>query len=103
MVDKYSSVILMGNTIRLKNTITDLDGQPYTPDTLQIKIYDGEKTLVETIETADIEIEGTGVYYVDYVIEDSDKKPGTWKAVWLINKDDKPNADYIEFEVIKVV
>lgn len=93
----------MGNTIRLRNTITDIDGNPYTPDTLEIKIYDGKGILVDTIENADIECENPGIYYIDYVVLDSEHSVGTWKAVWIVSKDTKPNIDYIEFRVIKVL
>jgi len=105
MIEQYSGVILMGNTIRLKNTITDIDGNPYTPDTLEIKIYDGKGVLVNTIENSNIQSEGTGtgIYYVDYIVVADNNNPGKWRAVWTVSKDTKPNVDYIEFEVIKVL
>lgn len=88
----------IGSTIRLRGILKDFDGSSLVPDTKEIKIYDGEGTLVNTIEDGDILAEEDGIYYYDYVIPS--KTPGKWKQRWDVSKNDKPDVKIMEFEVI---
>lgn len=90
----------LGTTIRLRNTLTDYDGSPLTPDSLEVRIYDSEGTEVtgSPFTSPDVKLESEGVYYLDYTIP-TDGKAGKWKAKWTAVKAEKPNIDTINFPV----
>lgn len=55
-----------GSTIRIKNTLTDYDGSPLTPDSQDVRFYDPDGNL--RFFTTSPTLESVGVYYVDYKI-----------------------------------
>lgn len=77
---------LYGESIRLGNTFTDIDGDVYDPDTLSLTIYDAEGTLEETVTYAADEIKKTsiGIYYYDYTIPSDSTSQGYWIGVWTV-------------------
>lgn len=95
----------LGTTVRLKNTLTDYDGSPLTPDSQEVRIYDPDGTEVDYGDENKFftpKLESEGVYYLDYIIP-VNGKPGKWKAVWKAvigtTPDEKPNIDVIPFDV----
>jgi len=89
-------MVFLGSVIRIQNTITDFDGTSLTPDSQEIKIYDPDGTL-KTTDTSPT-LEETGVYYVQYDIDSSDKA-GTWKVVWKVTKSLKSSVEVFVFLV----
>jgi len=85
-----------GSTIRIRNTLRDFDDSYLTPDSQEVKVYDPDGTLKETITSPTLE--STGIYYVDYTIP-SDGKDGNWKVVWRAIKGTKPHLDVFTFSV----
>ena len=70
--------IILGETVRIKNTITDFDGNLLTPDSQEVTIYDPQGTLKETNTSPS---GSAGSYYVEYTLP-SDSVKGDWKVVW---------------------
>jgi len=85
-----------GSTVRIRNTLKDYDNSPLTPDSQEVKIYDPDSILKETITSPTLE--STGIYHVDYTIP-SDGKDGNWKVVWRAVKGAKPHLDVFTFSV----
>ena len=56
-----------GTTVRIKNTLTDYDESPLTPDSQSIEFYDPEGTKLAGGPFTP-EIEAEGVYYLDHPI-----------------------------------
>ena len=77
---------LYGESIRLGNTFTGIDGNVYDPETLSLAIYDAEGTLEETVTYAGDEIKktSTGIYYYDYTIPSDSTSQGYWIGVWTV-------------------
>jgi len=89
-------MVKLGSTIRIRNKIYDFDGvTPLTPDSQEVKIYDAEGILKETI--TDPTLESEGVYYVDFNIENS--PDGNWKVVWKVTKGTKSDVETKTFLV----
>ena len=85
-----------GSTVRIRNVMKDFDDSPLTPESQEVKIYDPEGTLKETITSPTLE--STGIYYMDYTIP-SDGKEGNWKVIWTATKGVKPHLDVFTFSV----
>ena len=77
---------LYGETIRLGNTFTDIDGDVYDPDTISLTIFDTEGTSKKVVTYAAAEIKKTsaGVYYYDYTIPSDSTSQGYWMGVWTV-------------------
>lgn len=64
--------MIANDTVRLKVIFKSLDiGYPVNPDSVQLKIYNLDNQLIETI-TEGIVNGSQGIFYHDYVAEDSD-------------------------------
>lgn len=59
----------VGDTVRLYSEFKDWDENNVNVSNLEVKIYDKEETLLETISTGIVNYE-TGKYYVPYEIPD---------------------------------
>lgn len=57
-----------GDTVRLKATFYGWDDIAVNVSNITLKIYDASKSLIATINTADITNPETGVYYYDYTL-----------------------------------
>lgn len=70
----------VGDGVRFKATITDLDGSAADPTTVTVKIRDpsgNTETLVYGVD-GDVKKSGTGIYYVDRTIDEA----GVWRHRW---------------------
>jgi len=86
----------IGSTVRIRNRIFDFDGvTPLEPDSHEVKIYNAQGELKETI--TDVETESPGVYYFDYTIADNPE--GHWKVVWKVVKDSITDVEILKFVV----
>ena len=91
-----------GTTVRIKNTLTDYDGSPLTPDSQEVRIYDTDGIEVDYGDTNEYftpDLESEGVYFIDYIIP-ADGKVGKWKVNWKAIKELEPNIDTFTFVVI---
>jgi len=73
----------LGETIRILASMTDFDGDPLTPDTQEVKIYDPGGALKHT-ETSPTK-KADGLYYIVYTFP-GDGTTGSWTANWKIVK-----------------
>jgi uncharacterized protein YfaS (alpha-2-macroglobulin family) len=89
-------MVYRGSTVRIKNTITDFNGNLVDPDSQTITIYDSNNTQKQQFTSATQE--STGVYYVDYTIP-SDGATGSWKVVWQITKGTQQSVEVLKFNV----
>ncbi|MCW3992757.1 MAG: MG2 domain-containing protein [Candidatus Bathyarchaeota archaeon] len=86
----------LGETIRVRATLTDYDGSALTPDSQEVALYgpDGAQQGQSTSPVS----EGGGVYYVDFEIPSGGAK-GNWKAVWKATKSAGDGIGEVEFFV----
>ena len=86
-----------GNTVRIYNSIMDVDGNAVSPDSHAITITDpnGDTVLSSTSPTYDPQ---TGKYYVDYTIPD-DAVLGNYTVEWKIVKGTNKARKTLEFAV----
>ena len=89
-------MVYKGSTIRIRNTITDFDGNPMDPDSQEIKIYDSKGSLKATLTTPTKE--DIGKYYIDYTVPE-DGEAGSWKVVWRIDKGGQAAVEVLRFAV----
>lgn len=86
----------VGTTIRIRNRIFDFDGvTPLEVDTHEVKIYDSQGDLKDTI--VDVNTESPGVYYIDYTL--ATNPDGYWKVVWKVVKDSISDVEILKFVV----
>lgn len=62
------STYMQGNTVRLRRTFVDFDGNAYDPTNATLKIFDAQRNLIETISVDTSHKVGTGVYQVDVTL-----------------------------------
>lgn len=89
--------MLPGDTIRIRNRITDYDGSLIeSVDSHEIKIYDSTEALIDTITTASWD--AGGFFYINYTIP-TDAKSGKWTVTWKITKGALDSIDKASFDV----
>ena len=69
----------VGSTFRVSATMTDLNGDPFTPATQTVRLYEPVRSLNQT-NNAPI-LSGSGQYYVDFTTVSADP-PGLWEVIW---------------------
>jgi len=92
-------MVYRGSTIRIRNTITDFDGNPLDPDSHSVRIYDSNGNLKAEF-TAPVK-DNVGVYHVDYTVP-SDAEAGSWKAVWEIDRGGQKAVEVLRFAVEQI-
>lgn len=89
--------MLPGDTIRIRNRITDYDDSLIeSVDSHEIKIYDARKTLQTTITTASWDPDG--FFYITYTIPTTGVA-GEWTVVWKVTKGGLDSIDKATFDV----
>lgn len=92
-------MVKIGSTIRIENTVRNFSGNLTDPDvgSQEVKIYDSQDQLRDTITDAEVNHESLGKFYVDYIIESN--PDGYWKAVWKVEVNNKPDVETVKFIV----
>lgn len=77
---------LFGETVRIGNTFTDIDGVVYDPDTISLTVFNAEGTEMETVTYLADEIKktSTGIYYYNYTIPSDAVSTGYYQSVWTV-------------------
>lgn len=90
-----------GESIRIDQTYTDVDGVAFDPVTIELKIYEPDGTLKTTVTYALGKIikSATGVYYYDYDIA-SDADVGWWISRWTATAADFSDVTRSQFKVV---
>ncbi|MFA5130419.1 MAG: hypothetical protein WC477_05940 [Patescibacteria group bacterium] len=57
-----------GDTIRLKCSFYNFAGALANPTGVALKIYDGKRTVITAVASADLTLEGTGIIYYDWTV-----------------------------------
>lgn len=94
----------LGDTIRVKASLTDFDGSILTPDSQEVALYDPSGTVRDTEVSPTMD--GPGVYHADLDIpEEVDLvgKDGNWKVVWKFTKNGEDKFEKLEIIVDKVI
>jgi uncharacterized protein YfaS (alpha-2-macroglobulin family) len=74
--------VVLGETVKITNDVTDFDGNALTPDSQEITIYDPNGVLKDTNTSPQ---GSAGSYFITYTIP-SDGKAGDWKVLWKVVK-----------------
>lgn len=77
-------MVQRGNTIRIYNSIMDVDGNKVTPDSHEVTITDPTGTVVLSTTTPTQDPQ-TGQYYVEYTVAE-DAELGNYTVEWKIVK-----------------
>jgi len=88
-------------TIRIRNAVTDFDGDPIAPDSQIIQIFkpDGTQSGADMVApTPDVDL---GSYYQDFDLPAAGPS-GFWRAVWKVTIAAKNGYGIIEFQVISI-
>lgn len=58
-----------GSTVKLTANFAGSDDVVFNPDSIEsLKVYDSDKTLLNTYTSGDLTNDGTGVYYMHYTL-----------------------------------
>ena len=93
-----------GESVRINNTFIDIAGELYDPETIELKIYDPEATLISTVTyfAGEIIRDSEGVYYYNYNIE-SDAIPGYYITNWNAVASGFADISEGQFRVVLIV
>lgn len=59
---------VMGNTVRLKVSFYNFDGDPSDPTDVKLRIYDDKRKEIESFNLTQENQAGVGNFYYDYVV-----------------------------------
>jgi len=85
-----------GSTVTIEATITDESGNPLTPDSQLVEIYDPDGNLKASSTTPTLV--STGVYRFSYTLP-SDAELGEWLVKWKVEKGAYVEIEPLRFEV----
>lgn len=99
----YMTEYYFNETVRIKNTFYDLDGNLYDPHTLSLAVIDPEGTTIKTVTYAADEIkwDSIGVFYYDYDVPASGVS-GYWVGSWDVDISGQTDISEIQFFVKNV-
>jgi len=89
-------MIYRGETIRIRAEIKDFNGQPLTPDSHEVTIYDPNGEVRATI--TEVTQEDAGIFHVDYTIPD-DAPTGMWRVIWKATRGTQISIETVRFSV----
>lgn len=85
------------DTIRLRVEFTDFDDvTPIAVENVTLNIYDRNRVVIETVESADIGESATGAYFYDWVAIDEYSGPLVFEFAGVYNGNDIVKRAYID-------